>query len=1319
MNDRVIVISVLGPQSSGKSTLLNFLFGCNFVTSSGRCTKGVYGTYFKVSNVHSCDGILVLDTEGLFGLYNTKEDQRDKFDRKLVLFCLAMSDIVLINFKGDIDRNLTQVMMVCKDSLTNLQQGNIQKPEMFLILNQNSQTNRETQLQDIDKMDDLGFSSENVKILPLAFDTKREKILTIETTKKTPKEDFSEQCRLITQEIFEKINTNGNKNVQRTLESAMDGMEHLWELLDKFPDLLRHRNMQDQDQEKKIKEWIEKEVDEGLKRRVSQIAKTLKHSDKIKLDWEKDFREKFTEEEKSIKLNFISGFKEKTEFHLFEDLEKVLYTHIDRIKIELENELNIQSHYEKIKVCDTQGIEKIREEAYKLRNQEKTEKEKEARFEEVWKEYIEKFEKFYDREKESRNLFQTVRESYKTNLHQIAGLPCSKFPERDNKSIEDYKNFLKERLKRIYQSEKRFEYTKQWPALIFNEGKSNVSFRYFDLRQFFKEESFCESLGILRSKIFEIFDIPKIQKYCSKFSNYQECQKTIKDYLIQQTSSELRTCGLWISESILEQTLEGYLKHSKKFISKTRLEEYAKNENFKYFAFECLREIISAPLKYVDYSQVNRCMEDYRTHKITTRTFLYGVLGTSIKWSDMKKTLTDKVRDNFDFRQCHSIIDAIQTDLAQLNLEFIHLSKSLQVLCSSDEKAVRDIINQSILQTSKPFGGGLAPVDLRTANFQFLKKDTIQRLLQRVEDSREFFIMQKVTGEKKVVKRDYRSLPWLISYANENHQAIFQNTMEDKNLAAFIAGEFFFESLIDDIFETCVSKIESSHNWNSIEIYQEIARETNDLVGVANNDLQQVSCRLDFQLVGEIHLCIVHLLWKYFEEKHWKMITKPLEDMKNRKEQQREFFQMVASSDEKQNNKAEAQTTSRSVEEYLKKLMQNESEKIMKASVENFKRQTKRSQIQEELDEKFFSRNSIASSDDLYSYITSPRNMILNTYHEISEDFCKDLNLKISDLGKPLNRIRIELITRLLKTQSVFSLFNEDTWALHNIFEFKQVQIQSQDEVLMKKYHSIIAQFYYQIVFAFLEGNTERIFKEYQITSELKIVMKRMPGLEISALESENVLELLKHLKNQSGGKVTNARLFIDSLLEEVTKIKLKSDELVFFANEYFTSKSNIFVCKQKCPCCDRICGEEDPSHKIHKCLYGHQIRAIGGTMITKTKEASIVRCEDVSDLDKMKFNGKDMTWGEFKEKMKTQPNNPWSFDDIVQTRSDNELKKRFAYAWSLIGKRICEERHKGTGMVYVHFNQANIDAQREKSKSIHHIFMIDSSGKFFLIFHI
>jgi ABC-type lipoprotein export system ATPase subunit len=64
ISDKVAVITILGPQSSGKSTLLNFLFGCDFGTSAGRCTKGVYGTFFKFSNLNipNCDGIFLIDT---------------------------------------------------------------------------------------------------------------------------------------------------------------------------------------------------------------------------------------------------------------------------------------------------------------------------------------------------------------------------------------------------------------------------------------------------------------------------------------------------------------------------------------------------------------------------------------------------------------------------------------------------------------------------------------------------------------------------------------------------------------------------------------------------------------------------------------------------------------------------------------------------------------------------------------------------------------------------------------------------------------------------------------------------------------------------------------------------------------------------------------------------------------------------------------------------------------------------------------------------------------------------------------------------------
>ncbi len=59
---KIYVISVLGPKNSGKSTLLNFLFGCLFSVSDGRCTRGIYGTLMK-SKIQEYDYFLIIDTE--------------------------------------------------------------------------------------------------------------------------------------------------------------------------------------------------------------------------------------------------------------------------------------------------------------------------------------------------------------------------------------------------------------------------------------------------------------------------------------------------------------------------------------------------------------------------------------------------------------------------------------------------------------------------------------------------------------------------------------------------------------------------------------------------------------------------------------------------------------------------------------------------------------------------------------------------------------------------------------------------------------------------------------------------------------------------------------------------------------------------------------------------------------------------------------------------------------------------------------------------------------------------------------------------------
>ena len=116
--DRCLVVSILGPQSSGKSTLLNFMFGCDFAMSEGRCTRGIYGSYFKFRDrrVKNYDGIFVIDTEGLFSVSERKTGnakERENFDSKLVLFCLAISDMVIINVRGNIDNNVEKILRIC------------------------------------------------------------------------------------------------------------------------------------------------------------------------------------------------------------------------------------------------------------------------------------------------------------------------------------------------------------------------------------------------------------------------------------------------------------------------------------------------------------------------------------------------------------------------------------------------------------------------------------------------------------------------------------------------------------------------------------------------------------------------------------------------------------------------------------------------------------------------------------------------------------------------------------------------------------------------------------------------------------------------------------------------------------------------------------------------------------------------------------------------------------------------------------------------------------------------------------------------------
>ncbi|KAK2624315.1 hypothetical protein QTJ16_006265 [Diplocarpon rosae] len=98
------LISVFGSQSTGKSTLLNHLFGTEFgvmsETERRQTTKGIWMSKNKRDQAQlpdsqkMADNILVMDVEGTDGR-ERGEDQ--DFERKSALFALATSEVLIVN----------------------------------------------------------------------------------------------------------------------------------------------------------------------------------------------------------------------------------------------------------------------------------------------------------------------------------------------------------------------------------------------------------------------------------------------------------------------------------------------------------------------------------------------------------------------------------------------------------------------------------------------------------------------------------------------------------------------------------------------------------------------------------------------------------------------------------------------------------------------------------------------------------------------------------------------------------------------------------------------------------------------------------------------------------------------------------------------------------------------------------------------------------------------------------------------------------------------------------------------------------------------
>ncbi|KAG9330267.1 hypothetical protein JZ751_025949 [Albula glossodonta] len=169
---KVFVLSILGLQSSGKSTLLNTMLGLQFAVSAGRCTRGAFMQLVEVDssirNQLGYDFVLIVDTEGLRSPELSTKISLNH-DNELATFIIGIGDMTVINIMGENPSEMHDILQICVQAFLRMKKVKITPSCIFVHQNVAESSagdknieGRRRLLEKLDEMAQMAAEEENV-----------------------------------------------------------------------------------------------------------------------------------------------------------------------------------------------------------------------------------------------------------------------------------------------------------------------------------------------------------------------------------------------------------------------------------------------------------------------------------------------------------------------------------------------------------------------------------------------------------------------------------------------------------------------------------------------------------------------------------------------------------------------------------------------------------------------------------------------------------------------------------------------------------------------------------------------------------------------------------------------------------------------------------------------------------------------------------------------------------------------------------------------------------------------------------------------------
>ncbi|KAK9954676.1 hypothetical protein ABG768_016726 [Culter alburnus] len=245
-DQKVFVLSILGIQSSGKSTMLNAMFGLQFAVSAGRCTRGAFMQLVKVSEEMKTelkfDYILVVDTEGLRAPELAGRSTTSR-DNEMATFVVGLGNMTLINIFGENPSEMQDILQIVVQAFMRMKNVRLNPSCMFVHQNVSDITagekNMEGRRKLQEKLDEMTKIAAKEEVCDaegfsdvIEFDVQKDVKYFAQLWEGSPPmaPPNPNYCENI-QELKETILTHASKSDGIMLTHLRDRIQDLWEAL--------------------------------------------------------------------------------------------------------------------------------------------------------------------------------------------------------------------------------------------------------------------------------------------------------------------------------------------------------------------------------------------------------------------------------------------------------------------------------------------------------------------------------------------------------------------------------------------------------------------------------------------------------------------------------------------------------------------------------------------------------------------------------------------------------------------------------------------------------------------------------------------------------------------------------------------------------------------------------------------------------------------------------------------------------------------------------------------------------------------------------